>query len=408
MPGTVARRVDRDAVVPESAPTGAAPVAVMLLVSSLEAGGAERQVVELVRNLDRRRFTPVVCSLSDRVPLARHLPDPDRDLVIVRKRWTYDATAIVRVGRVVRERRISIVHAFLFDAEMVARSLRRAGVVPVMIGSERNSDYSLSRFKTSCLRATRGWLDALVANSDAGRRFSIRTFGVEPARVHVIRNGVDVERFRPVDARAMREALGVAAGAPLVGMVASFKRQKRHEDFFRAAALVLERIPEARFVCVGEPLAGNQQGAADYHREMRQIVEQLGLASRIGFPGGLEDMAAVYSACDLTVLPSSREGTPNVLLESMACEIPVIATNVADNAAVVPHGRAGVIVPPADVHALAAAMLDLLSDPARRSAMGSAARKWVVQEFSTAALARRTEAIYSAALRGSRNLGSRA
>jgi glycosyltransferase involved in cell wall biosynthesis len=385
-----------------SAPAERSPSAVnvMLLVSSLEAGGAERQVVELVRSLDRRRFSPLVCSLSDRVPLARHLPDPDRELVIVRKRWTYDATAILRVGRVARAHGISIVHAFLFDAEMVARSLRRAGVVPVMIGSERNSDYALSRFKTACLRGTSGWLDALVANSDAGRRFSIRTFGVEPGRVHVIRNGVDVERFRRADGRAMRASLGVAPRAPLVGMIASFKRQKRHEDFFRAARLVLEQIPEARFVCVGEPLADNQQGAADYHREMRQIVDSLGLAGRIGFPGGQDDMAAVYSACDLTVLPSSREGTPNVLLESMACEVPVVATNVADNAAIVPHGRVGLIVPPGDVNGLAGAIIDLLGNPGRRESMGSAAREWVLQEFSTAALARRTEAIYSAALTG--------
>jgi glycosyltransferase involved in cell wall biosynthesis len=177
-------------------------------------------------------------------------------------------------------------------------------------------------------------------------------------------------------------------------MIASFKRQKNHPAFFRMAKAVLQQLPETRFLCVGEPLRDNQQGAADYHREVSRLVDSLGVRDRCLFVGNRQDMPEVYSACDLTVLPSTREGTPNVLLESMACGVPVVATDVADNAYIVPHGRAGFIVPLHDVVALTSRVSELIADRAKRQAMGAWARDWVRREFSTAALADKTAAIY--------------
>jgi glycosyltransferase involved in cell wall biosynthesis len=110
-------------------------------------------------------------------------------------------------------------------------------------------------------------------------------------------------------------------------------------------------------------------------------------------------MPEVYNACDVTVLTSSREGTPNVLLESMACGVPVVATDVADNAHLVPDGRVGFIVPLGDTAALADRVCRLLEDAPRRREMGEAARAWVQREFSSAALARKTEAVYEDQLR---------
>jgi glycosyltransferase involved in cell wall biosynthesis len=385
-------RLDAAANVP------AQPVRVMLLVSSLEHGGAERQVIELYRALDRKRFAPIICTLSDYVPLLEQSPDLMRDLVIVRKRWKYDLSAVFRVGQVTRERGISLIHAFLFDAEVVARTARRLGLVPAVISSERNSDYALGRVKSACFRLTRTWFDAMIANSAAGKRLNVESFGVASDRIHVIRNGVDIHRFRPIDGLAIRTKLGIPVDAPLVGMIASFKRQKRYEDFFRAARLVLDTHPAARFMCVGEPLHDNREGADGYHQEMRELVASLELGNRIVFAGSQADMPAVYSACDVTALTSSREGTPNVLLESMACGVPVVATDVADNSLIVQDGLTGFIVPKGDVQSVADRLRQLLSGRDERRRMGAAGRAWVASEFSTETLARRTEAIYAQAL----------
>jgi glycosyltransferase involved in cell wall biosynthesis len=366
----------------------------MLLISSLERGGAERQVVELVRGLDRRRFDPFVCSLSEHVPLGPNLPDPDRDLVIVQKRWRFDATTVRRVSRVMAERRVDLVHAFLFDAEMVARLAGRLARVPVVIGSERNTDYRRPRIHAVCLTLTRALSDGLIANSNSGKRFVHRTLGVPLDRIHVIHNGINTEEFSPGDGCVIRQELGIDETDQVVGMVASFKRQKNHTMFFGMADAVHREFPCAWFLCVGEPLRDNFGGAEDYHREMSEFVRTVEARDRIIMLGNRKDMRNVYNACDVTVLTSRHEGTPNVLLESMACGVPVVATRVSDNEHIVADGNTGFIVALDDVESMAARVADLLADPGRRSRMGEAARTHVCEHFSTACLCQKTGELY--------------
>lgn len=375
--------------------TSGTRVPVMLLISSLEHGGAERQVVELANALDEKRFEVTVCSLSEHVPLAAGLRDADQRLVLVPRKRKYDAGVVWRLAKLMRERRIHLVHCFLFDAEMAGRLAARLARVPIVVSSERNSDYQRSRLQAWCLRATRSWFDLMIANSEAGKRFNMRTLDLPDSRIRVIRNGVDVSRFKPGHRMRVRRELGISSDAPVVGMVAAFKRQKRYEDFFGVAERVLRRFPEAHFLCVGEALRDNLQGSEDYHGEILRLATQPSFDGRVHFLGRRQDMPDVYNACDVTVLTSSREGTPNVLLESMACGIPVVATDVADNALLVPGGDIGFIVKVGEVQDMADRVGHLLGDPWKRLERGRVAREWIVRECSTAALARRTADTYN-------------
>jgi glycosyltransferase involved in cell wall biosynthesis len=379
------------------------PVPVLLLVGSLEHGGAQRQVVELARRLDRRRFAPIVCTLSAHVPLAAALPDP-RDLAVVPRRWRFDPAPIARVARLMRRRGVRLVHTFLFDAEVIGRLAAALARVPVVIGSERNSEYVRSRLQRACLRATRPLADAVIANSHAGRAFHVRSAGFPAARVRVVPNGVDIARFRPGDRDAARRALGLPEDRAVVGMVASFKPQKNHPMLLEAARQVVAARPDALFVLAGERLpsgpggvlaagTGSHRGVSAYHARVREAIDRSGLAPHVRLLGAVEHVERVYAACDLTVLTSDHEGTPNVVLESMACGVPVVATAVGDNERLVPPD-AGALVPRGAAGALAAAILGLLADPARRRAMGLFARRWVEAEFSTERLAARTADVY--------------
>ena len=372
------------------------PLSVMLVISSLEYGGAERQVIELVKNFDRSKIDPIICSLSHEVPLAEHLPDIERDLIIVEKKGRFDASTVARLAAVMRERRVDIAHAFLFDAEIATRLAARRAKVPVVIASERNTDYARPLVQTIFQWVTRSMYDVMIANSNAGKRFNMRTLKLADEKVRVVHNGIDIDLFRPdKEARAkIRAELGLKNSEPVVGMVASFKRQKRHQDFFKMASKVLESHPNAWFLLAGEPLRDNQQGAADYHQEVRSVLSALGIEPRCHFLGNRDDMRDVYNACDVTVLTSSREGTPNVLLESMACEVPVVATNIADNAEIVREGETGFVVPLAQPDVMAERVSWLLSDLDECQHYGEVARKWVCESFSTAALVRNTEDIY--------------
>jgi glycosyltransferase involved in cell wall biosynthesis len=384
---------------------------VMLLTSSLEAGGAERQVVELVKTLDPTRFDPLVCSLSPEVPLAASLPDRDRRLVIVPKRWRFDLSTVGRVARVMRKERVRLVQSFLFDADIVARLAAPWGGVEAVIASERNADYVRPLLQAVCLKLTRRYVDAVVANSSAGQRFTVRTLGMAESDVYVIHNGVDVDRFRPRDKAEARRELGLPVEGRVVGMVASFKPQKNHLLFLEVARRVLDRRPDTLFVCAGEPLSGASAGALSlragtgahrnvdgYHRKVGEALEKHRLGDRVRLLGKVDAVERVYNACDLTLLTSLHEGTPNVLLESMASGVPVVATAVSDNALIVPEARVGHVVPSGDAAAMADHVVALLADDPRREALGVAAREWVEREFSTWALARKTGAVYEEVL----------
>jgi len=315
-----------------------------------------------------------------------------------------------------RDRRIDVIHAFLFDADIASRLAGRKAETPVVISSERNADYNRPRLHTMFFKLTDQRFDAMIANSHAGKRFNIRTLGIDEKRIFVVPNGVDVTRFKPRTGRALRAELNISDDARVVGMVASFKPQKNHQMFARVAEKLLERIPDVQFILAGGTLdaeggsatsamrsnARMHKASSAYFADVRQLLEPLEARGRLIMLGNRRDMPAVYNACDLTVLTSHHEGTSNVLLESMACGVPVVATDVADNRRIIPDDRIGCVVPPDDDGAMVRHVGELLTDGARRRAMSTACRAWVEQEFANEALARRTGDLYTHLLAGKR------
>ncbi len=367
--------------------------AVSLVVSNLEYGGAQRQVVALANQLALRGVSTHVVSLSPYVPLASGLDSSESRLHVIEKHHRTDVSVVWRLAALLRRLQTDVTHAFLFDAELAARLARVLYRRTVVIGSERNADYQPRRRHLIPLRLTNRWCDAIISNSSAGKRFRQRVFGATADSVFVVHNGVDTVRFSPGDGQASRARLGLDAQAAVVGMFASFKTQKNHSMFFRVARAVLERCPQTVFLCIGAALHGGLEGSRAYEAQMRALVGELGIGDRVRFLGNQDDIVNCYLACDVTVLTSRREGTPNVLLESMACGVPVVATDVADNAFVVRDG-VGFVVPCDDDAAMAGRVADLLARKDERRTIGLAARHWVEHEFSLARLGEKTLSVY--------------
>lgn len=370
----------------------------MLVISNLEYGGAQRQVIDLANTVDPGAVDVHVCSLSPYVPLADRLRDRDTRLHVIPKRVKYDVTVPFRLAALLKRLRADVVHGYLFDAEVAARVAGRLARTALVVGSERNTDYHLKRVQLAGYRATHGMVDLVIANSRAGAEFNSRVLGHPASMYRVVHNGVDTERFHPADGAAIRRELGLGPDEPTVGLFGSFKAQKNHPLFFEAAARVVRTIPGLRLLLVGDQLYGGMHGSDEYKTRVLALVDELGVRQRCLFLGNRDDVERIYPACDVTVLPSLFEGTPNVALESMACSVPVIATDVSDNAAIVPDGRAGFIVRLGDVETLADRITRVVADRARRAEMADAARHWVMQEFSTRRLAEKTEAVYREAL----------
>jgi glycosyltransferase involved in cell wall biosynthesis len=199
--------------------------------------------------------------------------------------------------------------------------------------------------------------------------------GFPAEKVRVIPNGVDVQRFRPNDeARAaIRREFGLPPDAPVVGIVAALRPEKNHELFLNAAAAVLARRPEARFLLVGD---GPRRGDLE-----RQAAEGK-LQNAVRFAGSRSDVPALLAAMDVFALTSHNEANPVSILEAMAVGLPVVATHVGSVAESVADRQTGYLVAPGAVDETAARWLDLIEDQPRRRTMGDAGRCRIVERWS--------------------------
>ncbi len=233
------------------------------------------------------------------------------------------------------------------------------GLAAVMIGkiigkpvvvTARGTDINLIpryRLPREFIRWAAKGAAGLIAVSQA-LKDEMTTLGIDPARITTLRNGVDLEMFRPFDRRTERAKLGLS-GATLVSVGALIPR-KGHDLIISALAL----LPRHSLLIVGE----GPEGAA-----LEQLAKRLGVANRVRFLGRIDhrDLAPIYSAADALVLASSREGWPNVLLEAMACGTPVVASNIWGNPEVVTRPEAGVLMKERSVEGVAAAVNTLFA-----------------------------------------------
>jgi glycosyltransferase involved in cell wall biosynthesis len=364
---------------------------VLFLIRDLQRGGAERQLVTLVRNLDHSRFCVTVLTYYTGGELVRDLQGlPNVQVISAGKTGRWDTLGfLVRLYLLARRIRPHIVHGYMYGANELALLLGRALRARVVWGV-RASGLDMRHYDgaTRLLNRTGAWLssraDALIANSTAGRRDHL-ALGYPPERFVVVPNGIDTEHYRYTDGgrRRLRALWQVSDGDRLVGIVARIDPMKDHGTFLRAAAILAGLRRDVRFVIVGG-------GSAASLLRIRELATQLAVADRIVWAGSHEDMPAVYSALDLVTSSSAfGEGFSNSLAEAMACEKVCVATDVGDARMVL--GAAGEIVPAAEPAALAAAWCRVLDSGAGAlAARGDAARARVVETFSATLLAART------------------
>jgi glycosyltransferase involved in cell wall biosynthesis len=365
-------------------------IRVVFVLRAPEIGGAERQLVELVRGLDPQRFQTTVLPFYPGGALRRDLEDiPGITIRDLGKTSRWDIVSFLgRLRREVRAARADVVYGCLTvanEAALVAGRLEHARVVWRLGAAFR--DWSLYDWTARPLfrlgKHLSRFPDRIVINSHAGMEYH-RAQGYDVSRMQVIPNGFDTDRFtRRVDAgAAVRRELGIDPDEVVVGMAARLDPIKNHPLFLDAAARVAQRHPRVRFVCVGG-------GAGELRDKLEQTARDSGLGNRILWTGSRNDMAAMYSAFDVHCLCSYGESLPNAVGESMACEVPNVVTDVGDAARLI--GDTGQAVPSDDREALARAIeAAILAPPDERRARGARARQRIVSEYRTSLLASRT------------------
>ncbi len=367
---------------------------VVFLIRRLGCGGAERQLVALVRNLDQNRFSVTVVTYYSGGELAEALQGlPNVRVVSADKRGRWDLVGFIsRLRSLVREVRPQVVHGYMYGANELALLLARAVGARVIWGVRASGlDMRYYDWMTRLLYRTGAWLssrvDAVIANSEAGRRFHIE-LGYPAQRFFVIPNGIDTDLYRYDDEarRRVRARWNVSETEVLIGVVARLDPMKDHETFLQAAAVLVGTGMAVRFVIVG---AGSQQ----QRLRVERITTRLNLDAQVVWAGGCQDMPAVYSAIDIVTSSSAfGEGFSNSLAEAMACERVCVSTDVGDARAML--GLCGEIVPPRQPETLAAAWRKVLELSSQgRAARGRQARERVIDNFSVATLATRTSEV---------------
>jgi glycosyltransferase involved in cell wall biosynthesis len=369
-----------------------APVRVLWLIKGLGPGGAEHLLVSAAKHVDRERFEYEACYL---LPWKDHLAaDLERGGVParcldVRRGW--NPQWVRRLRHLIRERRYGVVHAHLPYAGIGARlAVRRLdGKRPAVVYTEHNT---WERYRPATRRlnaATFRRNDAVIAVSRTVAE-SMRVPGRAGPPVTVIPNGIDVEglRRRALSREEARAQLGLDPGDLAVGTVGGLTAKKGHAGLVRAARLVVERCPRARFVFVGLPVDPEP---------IRREVGRMGLADHILLTGYRPAAGRLMRAFDVYCLPSRHEGMPVSLLEAMALGIAPVATAVGGTPEVVTDREDGMLVPAGDEAALAEAVLLLAEDTDRRRAMGRRAAA-TAERFGLEAMVRRTEQVYLEAL----------
>jgi glycosyltransferase involved in cell wall biosynthesis len=344
-------------------------------------------MVAALAALDRARFEPLVCCIDRLGDLEAEVRALGIEPVVLGRKSRSDVSGIARLARLVRRERVDIVHGWLFLANVYARVGGRLGGAAAVVVSEGGAVTTLDgRRELRNARIERllaPLSDAAVANSETVAT-ALRRIGLPERQLVVIHNGVAIPQ--PLDAvrRArLRASVGAADGDRLAGMVARLDGEfKDHETFLRAAARVRARHRELRVVIVGDGPA---------RPRLEALARELELGQAVVFAGYRSDARDLLGAFDLSVLLTYSEGFSNVVLESMAWGVPLVATDIAANREAA--GEAAVLVPVRDVDATAAAISRLLDDPAAARALGARARARAVT-FSLEAQGDKTMALY--------------
>jgi glycosyltransferase involved in cell wall biosynthesis len=226
----------------------------------------------------------------------------------------------------------------------------------------------------------------VVAISEVIRRNIIDTCPIDAKRVVTLFDGVDLERFNPsrVNSTALRRDLGLSEFDVVIGMVGRFSPGKGHEEFLEAAGMIHSKLPEIKFLVVGEPSYGEQE----YGKKVRERARALAAEGVVIFTGFRADIPEVMAALDILAFPSHAEAFGDVLIEAMAMNLPVVSTNCDGVLDIVIDGETGIQIPPRDARALANALMQLIHDEQLRRTLGESGRRRVEKIFD---LKRRTE-----------------
>ena len=346
------------------------PLNVLFLITSMEVGGAETLLVNMMQRFDPRRIVPQVGCLKQAGVLGENLASDFRvhSHLINGK---FDALVLRRLKRLMRSEKIdALVTVGAGDKMFWGRLAARQARVPVILSALHSTGWpdGIGRLNRMLTPIT----DGFIAVAEGHRQYLIREERFPQHKVQLIPNGIDTDRFVSDSQRrqAWRHRYSIPSDSPVCGIVAALREEKNHELFLDLCESVSRQLPDAHFLIVGD-------GARRSHIE--SLHGQLRCRDRVHLTGNSHDIPGALSAMDLFALTSHNEASPVSILEAMSVGLPVVAPRVGSIDQAVIHGKTGLLAAAGDKSGFLTGWLTLLANGDLRRQLGQAARQHVVQ-----------------------------
>jgi len=344
--------------------------------------GGQRQSLFLVKELRQRGFS-VYFVVQPSSPLHQKALEANLPIIPLKIRHELDLTAILRLSLAMKRKKCLLVHFHDAHGLAVGSAASSLAKVPLRIISRR-VDFPVKTNFLSRRKYTKN-IDAVVAISQGVKKVLVES-GLPSSKIKVIPSGIDFTPYQEASSSDyLRREFSFAADDYLVGMIAHLADHKGHKYLIRAAKILREKAPKIKIIIVGE---------GPMRIELTKEVLDSGVEDIVFFLGFREDIPRLLSSLDLFVLSSYLEGLGSIILDAMACRLPVVATRVGGIPEVVSHGQTGLLVPARSPSALAKAVLKLYNDRQLASRLGQQGYEVVHRKFSAESMAGKMIRLY--------------
>lgn len=354
-----------------------------VVIGSLDRGGAEWHLLQILPRLLAYNFTVEVFCLHHRGELAAEMErrgvsvsGPEHVSSLLPKRILYVLFCSFILFFHLLKRRPDIVHFFLPAAYILGAPAAVLARCRIRIMSRRSqNNYQKDLFGSGFIE--RQWhrrMSAILGNSKSVVA-QLRGEGVPESKLHLLYNGVNLSAYGKIPGNVARSRLGLSNKALVFLIVANLIPYKGHADLLHALSLISDRLPENWLLLC----AGRDDGIGS---DLQDLVEELGLTQRVHWLGSVKDIPSLLAAGDVALLASHEEGFSNAIIEYMASGLPSIVTDVGGNAEAIEHGRTGLVVPAKKPAVMADAILELALNPEKRVEMGAVAQTTANQRYS--------------------------
>jgi len=347
---------------------------ILYVIDKVREAGAQKHLFDVISELDKASFQCNLITLEE--------------LGVKRIYGASGIMAILKLVKLMRKEKYEIIHTYLFSANIIGSIAAKLAGIKTVITSRRDTGLLREGRWQHILasKLTNRWVDKIICVSKAVKKVVLAKEKVNPQKIEVIYNGVDLEKFQVAGHRSqIKESLGIKKDEFVVGMIANFSWIKGHKDFIQAAQVVLKELSNTRFLLIGSgPLI----------ESLRSQVSGLRLEEKVLFLGTRKDIPELLSVMDVSVNASYSEGMSNTILQSMAAGVPVVVTAVDGNLETVDDGKTGILVSAGKPQEIAEAIIRLLENRDLAKEMGINAQKRISEKFTAQIMISNMENLY--------------